>query len=309
MPIRIPDALPARAVLEDENIFAMTERRASTQDIRPLKIIFLNLMPAKIITETQVMRCLSNTPLQIEVEFLQISSHKSKNTPQEHLLKFYQTFDEVKENRYDGMIITGTPVELLPFEEVDYWEEMCRILDWARTNVFSLYTICWGAQAALYHYYGIPKYPLDKKIFGVFKHRVLSRKENLFRGFDDYFYAPHSRHTENRTEDLLKCPHLKLLACSKAAGAYVAASVDDRQFFVFGHGEYDADTLANEYFRDLSRGLHIELPANYFRDDDPERGPQVIWRSHGQLLYTNWLNYYVYQTTPYDLTELPPRRV
>ena len=304
MPIKIPSDLPARTVLENENIFVMSEARALTQDIRPLKLIILNLMPRKIITETQLLRCLSNTPLQIEVDLLQTSTHVSTNTSLDHLLAFYATFDEIRDQKYDGMIITGAPVEHLSFEEVNYWAELCTIMDWSKTNVFSTFHICWGAQAALYHHYGIPKYPLPKKMFGVFSHDVLMPTSPLLRGFDDNFPAPHSRHTEIRAEDIEKCPDLVILSTSPEAGVYIAAKADGRQIFVTGHAEYDYDTLAGEYFRDLGRGLDIDVPKNYFPNDDPDSKPLVSWRSHGHLLFTNWLNYYVYQGTPYDLSNL-----
>lgn len=304
MPIKIPDSLPARTVLENENIFVMTEYRALHQDIRPLKILLLNLMPTKIATETQLLRCLSNTPLQIEVEFLQTSSYTPKNTPAEHLSAFYRTFDEVRSNHYDGMIITGAPVEQMDFEEIDYWEELCEIMEWSKRGVHSVMHICWGAQAGLYYHFGIQKHPLSAKMFGIYAHRVLCPTYPLFRGFNDLFYAPHSRHTEIRTEDVLKVPALEVLSVSDQAGLYIAATEDGRQIFVTGHPEYDADTLATEYFRDVNKGLPIDMPVNYFPDNDPSRPPAVLWRAHAALLYTNWLNYYVYQTTPYDLNEI-----
>ncbi len=306
MPIKISDSLPARAILESEGIFVMTENRALHQDIRPLRLLILNLMPTKITTETQILRCLSNTPLQIEVEFMQTSSHRSKNTSEEHLISFYTTFDKIKHRSFDGMIITGAPVEKLPFEEVDYWPELCAIMDWSKDHVYSTYHICWGAQAALFYHYGIPKYDLPNKMFGVFDHKVLTGNLPLMRGFDDVFRAPHSRHTEVRAEDIQKVPELQLLAVSSQAGVYLSASRDGRQIFVTGHSEYDADTLAQEYFRDIDRGLSIDPPANYFPGGDPARSPQKTWRSHAYLLYTNWLNYYVYQATPFDLRALTP---
>ncbi|MBR5479962.1 MAG: homoserine O-succinyltransferase [Clostridia bacterium] len=302
MPIKIPNRLPARKVLEGENIFVMTESRALHQDIRPLKILILNLMPTKITTETQLMRCLSNTPLQIEIDLLQTSTHVSKNTSADHLRSFYCNFDDIKHERYDGMIITGAPVENMDFEEVDYWPELREIMEWTKTNVHSTLHICWGAQAALYYYYGIPKHALDKKMFGIFRHKLCDSTEPLVRGFNDVFFAPHSRHTANRVEDIEKNKHLKLLAVSDEAGPYLAISKDGRRIFLTGHPEYDADTLAGEYFRDVNKGLPIDVPKNYFRDDNPENDPVVTWRAHANLLYTNWLNYYVYQTTPYDLT-------
>ncbi|MDR1157291.1 MAG: homoserine O-succinyltransferase [Oscillospiraceae bacterium] len=304
MPIKISDSLPARAILEGENIFVMTENRARHQDIRPLKLLILNLMPTKVVTETQILRCLSNTPLQIEVELLKTSSHQSKNTSEEHLLSFYTTFDSVAGRRFDGMIITGAPVELLPFESVDYWSELCRIMAWSKQNVYSTFHICWGAQAALYYHYGIPKYTLPQKMFGVFEHRVLENRRPLMRGFDDVFRAPHSRHTEVRRADVAATPELQILADSEQAGVYLAISRDGRRIFVTGHAEYDADTLAREYFRDMERSLPVEPPVNYFPDNDPAHTPRKTWRSHAYLLFSNWLNYYVYQSTPYDLTTL-----
>jgi homoserine O-succinyltransferase len=304
MPIKIPSGLPANRILESEHIFVMSENRAQHQDIRPLKLLILNLMPTKIATETQLLRCLSNTPLQIEIDLLQTSTYTSKNTSADHLLSFYSTFDQIKHQKYDGMIITGAPVEHLDFESVDYWKELCKIMEWSKTNVYSSFHICWGAQAALYYHYGIPKYPLAKKMFGIFSHEVLVPTSPLLRGFDDRFPAPHSRHTEVRAEDINKCADLRLLATSPEAGVYIAASADGRQIFVTGHAEYDSDTLAGEYFRDLGKGLDIEKPVHYFPDDDPSRTPLVNWRSHAHLLYTNWLNYFVYQGTPYDLNTL-----
>ncbi|MDL2273233.1 homoserine O-succinyltransferase [Oscillospiraceae bacterium OttesenSCG-928-G22] len=303
MPIKIASDLPARKVLEQENIFVMTETRALHQDIRPLKLVILNLMPVKITTETQILRCLSNSPLQIEVDLLQASSHVSKNTPQDHLLSFYYTFDEIKDRKYDGMIITGAPVELLPFEEVDYWPELKRIMDWSLENVFSTFHICWGAQAALYYHYGVPKYPLERKLFGVFDHRVIHSTAPLFRGFDDHFSAPHSRYTECREDDVRRAG-LKILSDSADAGLYVVANRDGRQIFVTGHSEYDGDTLKTELQRDRERGLDTALPKNYFPRDDERARPRVTWRSHANLLYSNWLNYYVYQTTPYNLSDI-----
>lgn len=301
MPIKIPNSLPARAVLESENIFVMTEERASSQDIRPLRILLLNLMPTKIVTETQLMRSLSNTPLQIEIDLLQTSSYMPKHTSAQHLISFYHTFDDIKEKKYDGMIITGAPVENMEFESVGYWTELCEIMDWSKRNVFSTFHICWGAQAGLYHHYNIPKYPLDKKLFGVFEHTPCRTDCPLLRGFDDVFYAPHSRHSEIRIPDILRNPELELLSVSEDAGAYIVASRDGRQIFITGHPEYDPDTLASEYFRDLGKGLAISLPKHYFKDDDPNKRPLDTWRAHAHLLYSNWLNYYVYQNTPYDL--------
>lgn len=304
MPIKVADGLPAIQTLETENIFVMPEQRAAHQDIRPLKIVILNLMPTKISTETQMLRLLSNTPLQLDVDLLQAASHTSKNTPSEHLLKFYKTFDEIRELRYDGMVITGAPVELMPFEEVDYWPELCEIMDWSRRNVYSTFHICWGAQAGLYRHYGIAKYPLPEKMFGVFLHRTLVPNHPLMRGFDDVFWAPHSRHTEVRAEDIARAPELELLADSEEAGVYIAATADGRQIFVMGHSEYDRETLSGEYFRDRQRGLDIRPPRHYFPEDDPARTPPLRWRGHSTLLFANWLNYFVYQRTPYDLDTL-----
>ncbi|HHY52316.1 MAG TPA: homoserine O-succinyltransferase [Clostridiales bacterium] len=300
MPIKVPNDLPAIQILNRENIFIMQQSRADSQDIRPLKILILNLMPKKIETETQLLRLLGNTPLQVEVELMQTATYKPKNTPAEHLLKFYKTFDEIKDQRFDGMIITGAPVEKMAFEEVAYWKELCTIMDWARENVFCTYFICWGAQAALYHYYGVPKYLLPQKLFGVFKHTLNNPTHYLFNGFDDVFYAPHSRHTEVRAEDIVKCPDLEILSTSKEAGVYIVASRDCRQFFVTGHSEYDRDTLANEYYRDIQAGEPISTPINYFPQDDDHNRPLFRWKAHAHLLYSNWLNYFVYQRTPYD---------
>ena len=304
MPIKIPNRLPARKILEGENIFVMTERRAVHQDIRPLKILILNLMPTKITTETQLMRCLSNTPLQIEIDLLQTATHVSKNTSEDHLRSFYRSFEDIKHERYDGMIITGAPVENMEFEDVDYWPELRKIMEWSKTHVHSTLHICWGAQAALYYYYGIPKHALDKKMFGIFDHKLCNSTEPLVRGFNDVFSAPHSRHTANNIDDIINNKHLRLLAASDEAGPYLIISKDGRRIFVTGHPEYDADTLAGEYFRDVNKGLEIEVPKNYFENDNPENPPVVSWRAHANLLYTNWLNYYVYQTTPYDLNEV-----
>ena len=304
MPIRIPDSLPAREVLEEENIFTMTEFRAFHQDIRPLKVLILNLMPTKIVTETQLLRKLSNTPLQIQVELLQTASYVGHYTDASHLRSFYTTFPEIRDNKYDGMIITGAPVENMEFEEVDYWPELCDIMEWTKTHVHSTFHVCWGAQAGFYYHYGIPKRALDKKLFGVFPHKALKPNSPLFRGFDDVFYVPHSRHTENRAEDILAIPALELLAVSEEAGVFAVKSRDNRQFFITGHPEYDPDTLAREYWRDVDKGLPIDVPKNYFPGDDPTKEPVVRWRSAAQLLYTNWLNYYVYQTTPYDVRNI-----
>lgn len=301
MPIRIPDSLPATTILEKENIFVMTEYRAFHQDIRPLKLLILNLMPTKIVTETQLLRKLSNSPLQVEVELLHTSSHISQNTDADHLSSFYTTFSKIKENKYDGMIITGAPVENLDFSDVDYWDELCEIMEWSKHHVHSTLHICWGAQAGLYYHYNIPKYSLDQKLFGVFSHTAIKKQSPLFRGFDDEFYIPHSRYTENRAEDILAKPQLELLAVSPQAGVFAVKSKDNRHFFITGHPEYDPETLSLEYFRDVNKGLDIQVPANYFPEDDPSQSPVVRWRSAAQLFYTNWLNYYVYQTTPYDI--------
>ncbi len=304
MPIRIPNDLPAVKTLNDENIFVMTETRAITQDIRPLKILLLNLMPKKIETETQLSRLLGNSPLQVELELIHTKSHKSKNTPAEHLLAFYKTFDDVKHKTFDGLIITGAPVENMPFEEVEYWDELCEIMEWSKTHVHSTFHICWGAQAGLYYHFGIDKKPLDKKMFGVFKHKADYKRSILFRGFDDEFMVPHSRHTTVDIEDVRKVPEIKILASSEEAGVYAMATAEGKQIFITGHSEYDANTLANEYFRDLGEGKPIEIPKNYFPDDNPENEPVVTWRSHANLLYSNWLNYFVYQTTPYDIEQI-----
>ncbi|MGI6672361.1 MAG: homoserine O-acetyltransferase MetA [Christensenellales bacterium] len=304
MPIKIPDKLPATEVLQNENIFVMTERRALSQDIRPLRILLLNLMPTKIQTETQLARLLGNTPLQVELELMHTSTHKSKNTSQEHLLAFYKTFDEVRHEKFDGLIITGAPVEHLPFEEVQYWQELCDIMEWSKTHVFSTFHICWAAQAALYYHYGINKYPLDKKLFGVFPHRVEYKNPILFRGFDDTFMAPHSRHTTIRREDIEQVPAIKILASSEEAGIYALMTERGQQVFITGHSEYDPDTLKNEYLRDKNAGLPIELPKNYFPNDDDSLPPINSWRAHANLLYMNWLNYFVYQITPFNISEL-----
>jgi homoserine O-succinyltransferase len=304
MPIKIPNQLPATDTLRNENIFVMDEERAVHQDIRPLKIAILNLMPTKITTETQLLRLLGNTPIQVEITLVRTSTYQSKNTSTEHLLTFYETFDQVQDLRFDGLVITGAPVEQMPFEEVDYWEELKMIMEWGRRHVFSTFHICWGAQAGLYHWYGIPKYPLPAKQFGVFPHRVLQKNVRLLRGFDDTFYAPHSRHTEVRRVDIEKVPELDILAESEEAGIYIVASQDGRQVFVTGHSEYDPLTLKGEYDRDVALGLPIAVPSNYYPNDDPSRMPQVRWRGHANLLFANWLNYYVYQETPYDLSNL-----
>ena len=304
MPIRIPNDLPAVKVLTDENIFVMTEKRAITQDIRPLKILLLNLMPKKIETETQFSRLLGNTPLQVELELIHTKSHLSKNVSQEHLLSFYKTFDDVCDRNFDGMIITGAPVEQMPFEEVEYWDELCRIMEWSKTHVHSTFHICWGAQAGLYYHFGVDKVPLDKKMFGVFPHEVIYKKSILFRGFDDYFMVPHSRHTGLNMDQLKKAKGLKLLAASEEAGMFAISTQNGKQIFITGHPEYDPHTLKSEYDRDVAAGKPIEIPKNYFPGDDPTKDPVVSWRSHANLLYSNWLNYFVYQTTPYDITKI-----
>lgn len=301
MPLNIPSNLPAVKELQKENIFVKDSESASTQDIRPLKIIVLNLMPLKITTETDLIRLLSNTPLQIELDFMRIKSHTSKNTPIEHLLTFYKDFDSLRKERYDGMIITGAPVENFEYKEVTYWEELTEIFDWAKTHVTSTLFICWAAQAGLYHYYGIPKYPLNRKMFGVFKHTVSDRLNPIFRGFDDLFYVPHSRHSEVRRCDIEKVSGLKILSESPEAGVYMVQGRNGREFFIMGHSEYAPNTLADEYFRDKGKGLEIEIPMNYFENDNPENKPLVRWRSHANLLFTNWLNYFVYQRTPYNI--------
>ncbi len=304
MPIKIPNELPAVKVLNDENIFVMTETRAITQDIRPLKILILNLMPKKIVTETQLSRIMGNTPLQIELEFIRTATHKPSHISEEHLFMFYKTFDDIKDRYYDGMVITGAPVENLEYEEVDYWAELCEIMEWSKTHVHSVFHICWAAQAGLYYHYGIPKYKLDKKVFGVFEHRIDHKHAILFRGFDDTFYVPHSRYTYCRREDIEKVPELKILASSDEAGVYAVMTDRGRQVFIMGHSEYDPTTLRDEYLRDRDKGLDTAVPKNYFPNDDPSKEPIVRWRAHANLLYCNWLNYFVYQTTPYDLDEL-----
>lgn len=304
MPVKIPSSLPARGILEAENVFLIEEHQALQQDIRPLRIAILNLMPTKVATETQLLRLLGNSPLQLEVTLLHMSSHTSKNTSAEHLLEHYVSFEEVRHQRFDGLIVTGAPVETLPFEEVDYWPELIQVLDWAKTNVFSSFFICWGAQAALHHYHSVPKYPLPEKKFGVFSHQLKVRNERLVQGFDDEFFAPHSRHTETRREDILARPELVLLAESEEAGVYLVQSADRRRVFVTGHSEYDPCTLQGEYARDLGKGLAIGVPRNYFPGDDPSREPLVRWRGHSNLLFSNWLNYFVYQEAPFNL-ELP----
>jgi homoserine O-succinyltransferase len=304
VPIRIPNELPATKTLTEENIFVMTETRARTQDIRPLQILLLNLMPTKIDTETQLSRLLGNTPLQVELTLLHMKTHESKNTAKEHLLSFYKVFDEIKDRNFDGMVITGAPVEHLAFEEVEYWDELCKIMEWSKTHVFSTFHICWGAQAGLYYHYGIQKKPLPEKKFGIFEHTVREKKSMLFRGFDDTFLAPHSRHTTVDEADILAEKALKILAVSEKAGVYAVKSRNNRQIFITGHSEYDQNTLAKEYFRDVNLGKAIAVPENYFPDDNPENPPRVTWRAHANLLYSNWLNYFVYQTTPYDITDI-----
>ena len=304
MPIKIPNDLPAVQTLADENIFVMTEKRAITQDIRPLRIAILNLMPTKVVTETQLTRLLGNTPLQVEIELINTTTHKSKNTSEDHLLAFYKSFDDIKNQKFDGLIITGAPVEQMPFEEVEYWDELCRIMEWSKTNVYSTFHICWGAQAGLYYHYGVPKYALDSKMFGVFPHTVERKQSMLMRGFDDTFMVPHSRHTNICREDVEKIPDLKIAASSEEAGVYAIYTEGGRQVFITGHSEYDPDTLLNEYVRDKNLGLPINVPKNYFPDDDDTKMPNVTWRGHANLLYSNWLNYFVYQTTPYDIGEI-----
>ena len=304
MPIRIPNKLPAEKILAGENIFVMNEKRALTQDIRPLSIVILNIMPTKITTETQLLRLLGNTPLQVNIQLAAMESHTSKNTPKEHLSTFYKTFDEIKRNKYDGMIITGAPIEQIDFEQVDYWDELKEIMEWTKTNVTSTMHICWGAQAGLYYHYGIPKYPLEKKMFGVFTHTLVRKNKMLTRGFDDVFMVPHSRHTEVREEDIRRVPELEIIAVSKEAGVYLVSSKGGKQIFVTGHAEYDADTLAGEYFRDIEKGLEIDVPKNYFKNDNPKNKPVNSWRSTANLLFSNWLNYHVYQTTPYDINDI-----
>ena len=306
MPIKIPNQLPATQTLRQENIFVMTETRAITQDIRPLRILLLNLMPTKVDTETQFARVLGNTPLQIELELVAPRSHISKNTSQEHMLAFYKTFDDIKDKRFDGMIVTGAPVETMEFEEVDYWQELCEIFEWSKTHVTSTFHICWAAQAALYYHYNIPKVPTEKKVFGVFKHRVIPEKRHkiLLRGFDDEFWVPHSRHTAVRAEDVARVAALEVLAASDEAGVYIITDKNERRFFITGHSEYDPLTLKQEYERDRAKGMDIDVPKNYFPCDDPTREPVALWRSHANLLYSNWLNYFVYQTTPYDIENI-----
>ena len=301
MPIRIPNDLPAASALQQENIFVMTQDRALTQDIRPLEIVLLNLMPTKIVTETQLSRLLGNTPLQVNLELMHTTSHNPKNVPAEHMLSFYKSFDELKHRKFDGMVITGAPVELMDFEQVDYWDELCRIMEWSKTHVHSTFHICWGAQAGLYYHYGIGKQLLPEKLFGVFRHQADYKRAILLRGFDDTFWVPHSRNTTVSRESIEAVPGLKIIASSEEAGVYAVMSKEGRQIFVTGHGEYDPETLRNEYFRDLGQGLMTSVPKNYFPEDDPTKEPIVRWRGHANLLFSNWLNYFVYQTTPYDI--------
>ncbi|MBO8170426.1 MAG: homoserine O-succinyltransferase [Bacillaceae bacterium] len=308
MPIKIPDNLPAKKILNNENIFVMGEKRAYHQDIRPLKIVILNLMPNKKKAETQLLRLLGNTPLQVDVALMHPITHKSKNTPEAHLKTFYKSFEQIKNQKFDGMIITGAPIEHLEFEDVDYWDELKEIMEWSYHNVMSTFHICWGAQAGLYYHYGIPKHPLKEKLFGVFPHRITVKNTKLLRGFDDRFYVPHSRYTETKREDVEQVPELEILSESDEAGVYIVATADGRQIFVTGHSEYDQTTLQEEYERDLERGISISLPKGYFKNDEPGRLPDVNWRAHANLLFMNWLNYYVYQETPYDLNQISSPR-
>ena len=309
MPVKIPTTLPARTTLEKENIFIMDEDRAIHQDIRALRVAILNLMPTKIATETQILRLLSNSALQVEITLLNTATHESKNTDADHLLEHYVTFEDVKQEKFDGLIITGAPVEQMPFEEVDYWNELTQIMDWSETNVESTFHICWGAQAALYHKYGIPKYDLPHKMFGVYEHRLLNRTESLMRGFDDIFFAPHSRHTEIRREDIEKISEVEVLAESDDAGVYIVSDKAGRNLYITGHSEYDPLTLKGEYDRDVNKGLPIHVPKNYYPNNDPTKVPNVRWRGHANLLYANWLNYYVYQATAFDLKDIPQKSV
>ena len=304
MPIKIPNQLPATKTLTEENIFVMTETRAATQDIRPLQICLLNLMPTKIDTETQFSRLLGNTPLQVELTLINTKTHQSKNISKEHMLAFYQTFDDIKDKKFDGLVITGAPVEQMPFEDVDYWQEICSIMEWSKTNVHSTIHICWGAQAGLYYHYGVPKHLLSEKLFGVFEHDVLDKKSLLTRGFDDKFLIPHSRHTTVDIEDVKKVKELNILACSEEAGLLMCATSDYKRIFVIGHSEYDAETLNKEYQRDKNLGLKIAIPKNYFPNDDDTQKPVARWRAHGNLLFSNWLNYCLYQTTPYEIESI-----
>ena len=307
MPIRISQDLPAYQILQNENIFVMTHDRAEQQDIRPLKILILNIMPKKIETETQILRLLSNTPLQVDIELMHVASHVSKNTSLSHLETFYTTFGEIKDKHYDGMIITGAPVEHLPYEQVDYWDEICQIMEWSKTHVFSTLHICWAAQAGLYYHFGIPKYPLAQKMFGIFPHVVEVEHSLLLKGFDECFYVPHSRNTEVRRADIEQVSQLEILTSSPMSGVHIVANKNGRQYFITGHSEYDRDTIAQEYFRDRDRGIDIQIPYHYFPEDDPTRTPRVTWRCHANLMFSNWLNYCVYQRTPYNLDELSVR--
>lgn len=304
MPIKIDGNLPAHKLLENENVFVMTEERAVSQDIRPLKILVLNLMPTKVETETQILRLLSNSPIQVEAELLQTATHEVKNVSKEHMLKFYKSFEDVRNERFDGMVVTGAPVESMKFEQVDYWDELCDIFEWSKSNVYSSFYICWGAQAALYYRYGLEKYQLEEKMFGVFEHRSLDEFHPLMRGLDDIFYVPHSRHTEIRRGDIALVKDLQILSYSEKAGVHLLSDMDCRNFYSTGHFEYDRDTLAREYFRDIDKGLDIKIPQNYFPDDDPTKIPVVNWRSTANIIFSNWLNYFVYQRTPYDLSTL-----
>ena len=307
MPIRISQDLPAYQILQNENIFVMTHDRAEQQDIRPLKILILNIMPKKIETETQILRLLSNTPLQVDIELMHVASHVSKNTSLSHLETFYTTFGELKDKHYDGMIITGAPVEHLPYEQVDYWDEICQIMEWSKTHVFSTLHICWAAQAGLYYHFGIPKYPLAQKMFGIFPHVVEVEHSLLLKGFDECFYVPHSRNTEIRRADIEQVSQLEILTSSPMSGVHIVANKNGRQYFITGHSEYDRDTIAQEYFRDRDKGIDIQIPYHYFPEDDPTRTPRVTWRCHANLMFSNWLNYCVYQRTPYNLDELSVR--
>lgn len=304
MPLTLPDLLPAIELLKEENIFVMDTTRANTQDIRPLRIAILNLMPIKITTETDFIRLLSNTPLQIQIEFMKIKSHTSKNTPVEHMMMFYRDFEEMKQEKYDGLIVTGAPLEQMDYEEVTYWGELQEVFNWAHSHVTSTVYICWAAQAALYHFYGVPKYPTSEKVFGIFRHRALVPRLPIFRGFDDEFFAPHSRHSEILRKDIEKVDALTIISESDEAGVHIVMARNGREFFITGHSEYAPNTLDNEYKRDVAKGLHIKIPQNYYRDDNPDNGPVVKWRGHANLLFSNWLNYYVYQETPYNIDEI-----
>ncbi len=304
MPINISNDLPAFSILQSENIFVMSHDRAEHQDIRPLKLVLLNLMPTKIDTETQFMRLLSNTPLQVDIELLQMMSHVSRNTPTDHLINFYKSFEDIKNNYYDGLIITGAPIEQLDFEDVDYWQELCEIMDWSRSHVFSTLHVCWGAQAGLFHHYNVPKYPIEEKMFGIFPHRTITANHPMVKGFDEIFMVPHSRHTEVRKEDIEAVSKLKILTFSDISGVHIVADETDRQFFITGHSEYDRETLGNEFFRDIKRGMKIDVPYNYFPDDDPEKIPPFTWRCHASLMFSNWLNFCVYQQTPFNLEDI-----